>query len=57
MPDHELMRLLAKEKHALARYGRITMGFERAPEVVEAARNIWAEANAALVKYQEDCGT
>ena len=56
MPDHELLRLQAREKLALAQYGRVVKSFARAPEVVEAARSIWAEANTAVVKYQEETG-
>jgi hypothetical protein len=57
MPEHELLRLLEEEKDALARYCRVAKSFTGAPEIVEAARSLWVEANAALVQYQEDSGS
>jgi hypothetical protein len=54
MSENELIRLLAREKDALSRCSHMRMSFPLAPEIGEAAHNIWAEAKAELLKYQED---
>ena len=52
MSDHELLRLIAAEKDALARYARIKRTLYCSPDVVDCARLIWSDASAALLKYQ-----
>jgi hypothetical protein len=53
MSDHELLRLLAVEKDALARYTRIKRTLYCSPDIVDSARVIWFDASAALLKYQD----
>jgi hypothetical protein len=52
MSDHELLRLLTVEKDARARYVRIKRTLYCSPDLVDSARIIWADASAALLKYQ-----
>jgi hypothetical protein len=47
-----LLRLLTVEKDARARYVRIKRTLYCSPDVVDCARVIWADASAALLKYQ-----
>ena len=52
MLDYELQRLVGEEKEALERYVRMKANFRRDSDVVEAARQIWEEASAAVLKGQ-----
>jgi hypothetical protein len=52
MSDHELLRLLTVEKDARARYVRIKRTLYCSPDIVECAHVTWADASAALLKYQ-----
>jgi hypothetical protein len=52
MSDFERDRLMAAERAAFATYDNMQKNFARHPDIVEAARVLWAEAANAVVEYR-----